>query len=771
MAELRYNAKTYKAVRLENNEWVDTPVKYNDKTGDRIAWDGDAWSPVGKASATSSPGVTPEFSDMRNANAAKKMTSDDLDVARTKNDEMGAYLRNQSKELNIPGESGDARFKRLFGSIPQAERPGQAETAIRGYAQGGLLSGQDEVTAGALAMKDAYAGDAPFTDAYSQRLIEQRTKQMQGREDHPWTAYGTEAVGGISTSLLPFLNAVKGGQYGNAMKTGAGQGGIYGWNAGEGNTFSQKGFLDNLKSAGKYAGFGTALGGVTAGIGHGVSAYARNRAQKQAAQSSGMSLPQWQALNQSISADVASGSGQQFLGPRLPQGMTPDTMLADLGAGTNRALDNAIIKSPMAANVATRNVGNRAGGQNAKLGAVLDSTLGKPSGVRAIGRQIAENTKEGRHGEYTAAYATAIDWASSAGRKIEDVISRIDVDTKLKAFKNANARMLADGKKNEQIMYSLDEATGIITTTNPPNTMQLDYLKRALDTMGRESLDALGNVKHEGRMWTGLARELRNAVKDAVPTYGSALKLGKDKIDQDQALQLGTKLLNKNVTREIVEDMTDGMSDDSRRAIGAGFRSFIDERLANVKAVMSDPNIDQRQARDLLQLLSSQATKDKIRMIAGDDAAEAIFKQLDESMPAFELKAAVARGSDTGRRVVADRASEALEKGGVQEQFRTGELKGSIKSLWAAVAERTPAEKQAVSNELYMNIAEALTGPQGGEALEMFRKILKVQPSPKIEAIVSTIGKAAPKAAVVTNPILSYPGQPSSDYLLNTGRK
>ena len=140
-------------------------------------------------------------------------------------------------------------------------------------------------------------------------------------------------------------------------------------------------------------------------------------------------------------------------------------------------------------------------------------------------------------------------------------------------------------------------------------------------------------------------------------------------------------------------------------------------------------------------------------------------------MPAFELKAAVARGSDTGRRVVADRASEALEKGGVQEQFRTGELKGSIKSLWAAVAERTPAEKQAVSNELYMNIAEALTGPQGGEALEMFRKILKVQPSPKIEAIVSTIGKAAPKAAVVTNPILSYPGQPSSDYLLNTGRK
>ena len=747
MGEVRFNAETFKAVRLEDNEWVDTPVKYNSKTGGRVAWDGEDWSSVGKLSG-------------RHKGRADEMTPDELMVARGKNNQFGHYLRAEAKKP-IQGESADVRSKRLYGNIPLAPRPGQGEAALRGFAQGGLQGGGDELTAGALAMKDAMGGDVPFADAYKQRVMQQRTKLRQGREDHPYTAYGTEFGSAVGTSLLPMLNFAKGGQYGNAMKTGALQGTVYGGLSSEG------GALDRAKGAGFVGTIGGAGGGLFTGAGRGIGAYARHRAEKAAAANTGMSLPQWKVLNQSITADVASGQNQ-FLGPRR---MTTDAMLADLGAGSKQALDTAIIKSSMAANIANQNVGGRAAAQNAKLGAVLDSTLGSPSGVRSLGRKISEDTAEGRHGAYTAAYDTAINWAAPTGRKIEEVLSRIDADTKVKAFKQANARMLADGKKNEQIMYSLDEATGIITTTNPPNTIQLDYTKRALDTMGRESLDTMGNIKGDGIMWSGLARDLRNAVKEAVPAYGTALKLGKDKIEQDQALKLGGKLLNKNVTREMVEDMTDGMSDDSRRAIMAGFRSSLDERLANVKAVMSDPNIDQRQARDLLLTLSSEATRDKITMIGGKEAAKTLFKQLDESMPAFELKAAVARGSDTGRRNIANRAAEELEKGGVQEQFRQGNFGDTLRKMWSAVAERTPTQKQLISDELYMNIAKALTGPQGGEALDMFNKILKVQPNPKINSIVNAIGMAAPRTTAVSGPLLSEPGQPTSDYLLNTGRK
>ena len=287
--------------------------------------------------------------------------------------------------------------------------------------------------------------------------------------------------------------------------------------------------------------------------------------------------------------------------------------------------------------------------------------------------------------------------------------------------------------------------------------------------MGRESMDAMGNRTGDSVMWTGLARDLRNAVKEAVPDYGRALAVGKDKIDQDQALALGSKLLNQKVTREVVEDMTDGMSDESRRAMAAGFRSFIDEKIANVKSVMSDPDLDPRQARDALLTLSSQATREKITMISGKEASDKLFNQLDESMIAFGLKARVAKNSETARRTIATSAADQLEGAGIQESLRTGGPKAAIGAMWRAVAERTPTQKQLINDELYMNIVKSLTGPKGAEALDLFQKIMVVQPNPKMQAIVNSMGEASRIGATATGAALSDPA-PKNDYLLKTGR-
>ena len=435
MGEVRFNAKTFEAVRLEDNEWVDTPVKYNKKSGARVAWDGDSWEPVGKLSG-------------RHKGRAEGMAPDELTVAQTKNTPFGHYLRTEASQPQ-QGEAPDENFKRLYGNIPKPARPGVGETALRGFSQGGLLGHQDELTAGVLAAKDAATGDMPITDSYKQRLMQQRTKQRQGREDHPVTAYGSEFTGSIAPALLPMLNFTKGGQYGNALKSGATMGGIYGFGSSEG------GPLDHLKGTATGAVAGGGTGTLLAGAGKGIQAVARHRAEKAAAQSTGMSLPQWKYLNQTISADVASGGGKQFLGPRRPEGVLSDAMIADAGSATASGLDTAIIKSPMAANIATQNVGGRAAQQNVKLGGALDETLGSPQGLRRISRDISQSTAEGRHGAYTSAYETPINYASPAGRKIEEALSRIDGETKAKAFKQANARMLAEGKKNDQIMFMM----------------------------------------------------------------------------------------------------------------------------------------------------------------------------------------------------------------------------------------------------------------------------------------------------------------------------
>ena len=59
MAELQYNPETKQAVRLENNQWVETPTQFNEKTGQTVAFDGQGWSLVNQPEA--SVGRTAEF--------------------------------------------------------------------------------------------------------------------------------------------------------------------------------------------------------------------------------------------------------------------------------------------------------------------------------------------------------------------------------------------------------------------------------------------------------------------------------------------------------------------------------------------------------------------------------------------------------------------------------------------------------------------------------------------------------------------------------------
>ena len=646
---------------------------------------------------------------------ASKMSPEELNIAKTKDTLFADYLRKEAKTKR-PNESDAARFKRLGGGLSQREAPSYGESLGRAAVQGGFQGWGDELVAGGAATLDAAFNGDNFADAYKHRVAQERSDLSQFRETDPWAAHGTEIGGAIATGAMPWMNAARGGQYAAPMRIGAGQGLLYGAGAGEGDLKEQ------LKSEAVGTILGTIGGGISVPVSKAVGAGVQRLMGGNAAKDIGMSYPEWNALNRQMSIDDSlRGQGQV----RLERG-GEQAMLADSGRAGSSLLDEAISESPLAANAATKALQDRVAGENAVLKQAMDNTLGVPQGLKSIRRGISKTTASGRSDAYEAAYNTPIDYASPQGREIETVLNRMSSDIKESAFKAANERMLDEGITNQQIIAKIAD-DGTVSFSEMPNVIQLDYLKRSLQSIARSNTDDGFNMNSRGVMMSGQARSLRDALIDAVPDYADALKLGQDKILREEALALGSKLLRPNVTRETVDDMAEHMSDEARESAAAGIRSYIDETVANVKRTLGNPDVDAKEAAKVIKDLSSNANKQKIAMIIGDEKAAALFKQIDESSVGFELQARVAEGSKTAMRTSAARNTQDVLFGGPFEQVREGSVTGIPKSMWQSIMSRSPEAKQQISDEFYFNVVKALTGPRGADARKLLQQIESVQ--------------------------------------------
>lgn len=144
----------------------------------------------------------------------------------------------------------------------------------RAYAQGASVGTSDEVIAAATnpraALSAAISGESPESQAYYDRLAEERRRLAQFREQYPTDALIAEAGGALTTGALAGIatggssTAATGSQLarlGNLAKTGAKvgavEGGLYGFAQGEG------GLGDRLKSSAVGTTLGLTLGGAT----------------------------------------------------------------------------------------------------------------------------------------------------------------------------------------------------------------------------------------------------------------------------------------------------------------------------------------------------------------------------------------------------------------------------------------------------------------------------------------------------------------------------
>lgn len=407
-----------------------------------------------------------------------------------------------------------------------------------------------------------------------------------------------------------------------------------------------------------------------------------------------------------ILTDILNADG--VLGNQAAANMSqagPRAMLADAGPNATSLLDVISSTSGPGSRVVKDAVEARASAANDDILAALNASLGEPQGVFTTQTALRTGSAPARDAAYKAAYASPIDYSSDAGMAIEGLMQRVPQS----AIAAANNLMKVEGSVSPQIMAKIAD-DGTVTFLRMPSVEQIDYITRGLNAVakGTEGTGTLGGMTDIGRAYGNLAREIRTAAKEAAPAYANALETAATPIGQREALQFGSDLLSPRMARDEAASVISGMSGPERQYAAQGVRSQIDEAIANVRAVASDPSIEPRQARKALQDLSSPAAREKLAMLLGPDEAETLFRQLDEATQSLVLRANVATNSRTFARTALNDRVQDYVSGGVLNQAMEGKPVNATQAIIQNLTGRTPQGKAAISDKVYEEIARLL---------------------------------------------------------------
>ena len=675
-----------------------------------------------------------------------------------------------------PQQDNNARARAARAGELPAPAPSRlaAQAEIDRNAEDQMILSRDPMAMNALGK--AVQG-IPFVGQYADELVGmvgggaamQRAREQQdamGRQ-YPKTSMGLQVVGGVvggapmAAAAIPGLATRVGAPLAvQALKgaaVGAGAGAIEGGISGAGAANNG----DRAAGAANGAMIGGAMGGsvgalapvAVAGLKNALE-FVKGRDTAVIARVLGVGKDAAKFIKSSVEMDDFAAA-EKALGRS-----GSSAMLADGGPGFGQALDTAMQSSGAAARIGREAVEARATAAGKRLNSVFDAVLGKAQGIRDASKGIAQRTSGVRAQAYAKAYGSAIDYADGTGRAIEDVLQRVPPKTLGAAISEANDAMRAAGVRNRQIMAEIAN-DGAVTFKEMPNVQQLDELKKALDSIARDATDPLtGKVTGAGLRAQKLASDLREAVKAAVPDYARAVRLGGDKIAEDSALETGRKLLSPATTKEAVRDAFANPSVAQKDAARRGLREYIDETLDNVKSVISDPNLDAREAMKAVKDMSSKAAREKLAIVLGQPKANRLFDTLDEATAHLELRAAVSRNSATASRMAGQESMKAARDPGAAGAAMRGDATGAFKKTVQLFTGATRDRDIALDQQAYAEVAQALTqkrGQDAKDALVLVQKAIEGQPLSTADAV-----KIA-RAVTTTSGLAAY--QTGTQYL------
>lgn len=648
-----------------------------------------------------------------------------LSVARAKNDAFGKYLRNEALKTR-EGETAEQRSVRLGGQI-STPKVGTGEGIARSVLQGALMAYGDEAVAAGAAALEAGVRGGDYDKAYQTLLGRERGKLGQFRKQSPITSTVAEIGGAIPTALAAPGAAIGAtgslpARIGGGALAGGVFGGIYGSGSSEADNLEGR-LADSKDEAALGAGLGVAAPLIGSAF-RNVFGHFMNKAQAKAA---GISPTTYEVLRRALNADEAlSGGGAERI-----RAAGPDAMLADAGNALRTQLDAAIQSSGRAGNIALKNIGDRVRTTGGKLTSALDDIMGVPGQpmTREYGRAVNE--------AYEKAYSTPINYADEVGMEIQSLLERVPGD----ALRRAQQLMKVEGVRDQsqQIMARIAD-DGSVIYERLPNIRQLDYITRGLNAAAKstDNAGALGGATDVSRAYKSLSGEIRNAAKRAAPDYAQALNLSAGKIREREAQDFGATLLASRTTRQDVTEALANASDAEKRAMKQGVRQYIDDMMANVKAVASDPETDVREIGKLFQSLSSRASVEKITTLLGTRDASRVLKELDGVSKAVNLQASVARNSATAQRTATREAVQDIVGDSVLDAARDARPVEVLQRAAKLATGGSAGRKSAAEQQIYDELAEYLTGRQGLDAEAAAALIERM--APRLEDQITRLG-------------------------------
>lgn len=663
---------------------------------------------------------------------------------------------------NLSPEQQNATVEEIARSLGgEVEQPSQAASQLDDYYSSGIFAGEYNPLGAVARSLDAattWGGDV-LTAGFGDELVGIPTGQTQAIRDRQEVLGETNPIastvgmigGGLgaglslgpasitartTTAATPLLGRAAAG-----MADGAIAGGIYGLGSGEGMS-------DRLWQGAIGAGIGGAFGAafpvVADGIGRGVKAFRNSQQASRIARQAGTDQDSLRLLGRIMENDGSLGSQGQANMRRAGQ----DAMLVDAGPNARQMLDYSIQRGGPGAVTARNAVSDRVGRASRALGQTLDDTMGAPQGVGSAQNAIRDGSRAQVGGAYNRAYSSPIDYASPAGRRVEDVVNRIPPRIARQAIQRANEQINYDGL-GRQIMADIAE-DGAVTFREMPSVVQADHIKRALDAIANDATDPItGRLNSDGAFASRMARDLRNAVGDAVPAYREALETAADPLSRQNAVRIGSRL--NSMTRDEFGMAVEGMTKPEQQAVLQGFRSKLDDQMASVTRAMTDGNMDAREAIRGLRELSSRRTQENIRAVMPKGQADRLFNEIDQITTAFELRASVASNSATATRAAAKEFGDSVSDPGVVGRMARAEPLNASQRIVQNLTGYTDDYLRGLQDTTYSNLARLLTRP-GGAGRDVYNAIGQLDQTDQATKLMTDR-----IAALLSAPRLAYP--------------
>ena len=396
-----------------------------------------------------------------------------------------------------------------------------------------------------------------------------------------------------------------------------------------------------------------------------------------------------------------------------------DAMLADAGAAGAGLLNTAVAEGGAAAVTGRSAVEARVVRQHEALSGVIDDVLGQPVGRDASIRAIREGTAAERQQMYAAAYSQPIDYSAASARRLEGLLSRVPEA----AITRANEIMRLNGDESAQIIARIGD-DGRPTFETLPDVRQVHLIMQALGDVAQtqDGAGALRGQTTRGSATENVRRGLGNALGDLVPEFSQAQRRYADIATEVRATEAGYNLLRS--TRDQVAGALGGASEAELRAARQGVRDYLFDEVDRIAAIASDPNLDARQLREMMSELTSDRARANLQSIMGRSEAGELVGAVDEAMGSLQLRAAIARNSDTHIRGVIRDEVNAQSAPGVLESLVSGLNIRDAGRQMVQVFTGNSAEAQALRSQAMMSeIARALTEIRGPAAQRALRSV------------------------------------------------